>query len=419
MPAPRTLSWRMGVTLRRTATALTLASALAAAALTSAGAASAQSAAPAHDWASACAAAPAPDQAACLALVRTSVGHRPQAVFGPGAAPVGVGYGPSSLQSAYKVPSSTAGSGETVAVVDAYDDPVAQTDLNAYRSAWGLPGCAAGCFTKVNENGKASPLPRAARGTGWDVEESLDIEMVSAICPNCHILLVETNTADFADLGTGVNAAVRLGAVAISNSYGSPEAAKDTTFDSKYYNHRGVAIVAAAGDSGYGVGYPASSRYVTSAGGTSLVQASNSRGWQETVWTGTGSGCSSIEAKPSWQTDTGCSRRTDNDVAAVSDPDTGVAVYDTYSGSGFGGWGQVGGTSAASPIIASVFALAGKPVAGTYPSSYIYQHTSALFDVTSGFNGFCSPAYLCTAGAGYDGPTGWGTPDGTAAFTSG
>jgi hypothetical protein len=157
-------------------------------------------------------------------------------------------------------------------------------------------------------------------------------------------------------------------------------------------------------------------------GGTSLSTSSNSRGWTESVWgsssggEGTGSGCSADDAKPSWQTDTGCSKRTDNDVAADADPNTGLAVYDTYSE---GGWLEVGGTSASSPMIASVFALAGTPASGSYPSSYIYQHTSSLFDVTSGSDGSCSPSYLCTAGTGYDGPTGWGTPDGTAAFTSG
>jgi len=183
-----------------------------------------------------------------------------------------------------------------------------------------------------------------------------------------------------------------------------------------------VAVTASAGDSGYGVSYPAASPDVTSVGGTSLSTASNSRGWTETVWgsssggEGTGSGCSADSSKPSWQTDTGCSKRTDNDVAAVADPNTGLAVYDTYSQ---GGWLEVGGTSASSPIIASVFALAGTPAAGTYPSSYIYKHTSNLFDVTSGADGSCSPAYLCTGEVGYDGPTGWGTPDGTTAFSNG
>ena len=352
---------------------------------------------------------------ACLVLIRTNVRQR-QRSASPDAVPGGVGYGPSQLQSAYVLPSSTAGSGQTVAIVDAYDYPNAASDLAAYRSAAGLPACGTGCFSKVNQNGQASPLPAAAGSTGWDVEESLDIDMVSAICPLCHIILVEANSPTTQNLGTAVNSAVSLGAKFVSNSYGGSESSSDPSFDTSYYNHPGVAVTASAGDSGYGVEYPAASRYVTAVGGTSLATASNARGWSETVWNGTGSGCSADDAKPSWQTDTGCSRRTNNDVSAVADPNTGVAIYNTYSQ---GGWLEVGGTSASSPIIASTFALGGPPAAGTYPSSYPYQHTSSLFDVNSGSNGSCSPAYLCTGEAGYDGPTGLGTPDGTAAFASG
>ncbi|MGO9053348.1 MAG: putative Ig domain-containing protein [Streptosporangiaceae bacterium] len=409
--------------------------ALAVTGLTFAGSASAQQVRPAsaqvkaapaatsaaHDYKRACPVTTRPGRMACMVLVRTNVAQHAQAALGPDAAPVGDGYGPSSLQSAYALPSSTAGSGETVAVVDAYNDPNAASDLATYRSDWGLPACGTGCFEQVNEEGHTSPLPAAAGSTGWDVEESLDIDMVSAICPLCHIILVEANSADTADLGAGVNAAVSLGADFVSNSYGGSESSSDSTYDSEYYNHPGVAVTASAGDDGYGVSYPAASPDVTSVGGTSLSTASNSRGWTETVWgsssggEGTGSGCSADSSKPSWQTDTGCSKRTDNDVAADADPNTGLAVYDTYSE---GGWLEVGGTSASSPMIASVFALAGTPAAGTYPSSYIYKHTSSLFDVTSGANGSCSPAYLCRAEVGYDGPTGWGTPDGVTAFSS-
>ncbi len=367
-----------------------------------------------HDYAAACAKANA-GHMACLALVRTNVKPRRRAAH-PNAIPAGVGYGPSQLQSAYLLPSSTAGSGQTVAIVDAYNDPNAASDLATYRSSAGLPACGTGCFSVVNQNGAASPLPQSAGTTGWDVEESLDIDMVSAICPLCHIILVEANSPTTQNLGTAVNSAVSLGAKFVSNSYGGGESSSDPTFDSEFYNHAGVAVTASAGDSGFGVEYPAASQFVTAVGGTSLNTASNSRGWTETVWNGTGSGCSADDAKPSWQKDTGCARRTNNDVSAVADPNTGVAVYDTFSQ---GGWLEVGGTSASSPIIASVFALAGTPAAGTYPSSYPYSHTANLFDVTSGTNGTCSPAYLCTGEVGYDGPTGLGTPDGTAAFTSG
>jgi subtilase family serine protease len=183
--------------------------------------------------------------------------------------------------------------------------------------------------------------------------------MVSAICPNCHILLVEANSATTASLGTAVDTAVSEGAKYVSNSYGGPESAADPSFDSQYYQHSGVAVTASAGDSGYGVSYPAASQYVTAVGGTALTTAANSRGWTESAWgssaggEGTGSGCSADDAKPAWQTDTGCARRTDNDVAADADPNTGVAIYDSYDQNG---WLEVGGTSAASPIIASVFA---------------------------------------------------------------
>jgi hypothetical protein len=373
-----------------------------------------------HDYAAACATVVV-GKAACLALVRTNVKAHRSAIH-PDAIPSGVGYGPSQLQSAYALPSSTAGSGQTVAVVDAYNDPNATSDLATYRSAAGLPACGSGCFSVVNQNGAASPLPPNAGSNGWDVEESLDVDMVSAICPLCHIILVEATSASDANLGTAVNSAVNLGAKFVSNSYGGGESSSDTTFDTEYYKHPGVAVTASAGDNGYGVEYPAASQYVTAVGGTSLSTASNSRGWAETVWgsssggEGTGSGCSTVDPKPTWQTDTGCAKRTNNDVSAVADPNTGVAVYDSYSQ---GGWLEVGGTSASSPIIASVFALGGTPASGTYPSSYPYQHTANLYDVTSGANGSCSPAYLCHGETGYDGPTGLGTPDGTAAFTSG
>ncbi|HEX3647510.1 MAG TPA: putative Ig domain-containing protein, partial [Pseudonocardiaceae bacterium] len=319
-------------------------------------------------------------------------------------------------------PSSTAGSGQTVAIVDAFDDPNAASDLATYRSSWGLPACGTGCFSKVNQNGATSPLPQASGTTGWATEESLDIDMVSAICPNCHIILVEANSASNANLGAGVNAAVSLGAKYVSNSYGGPESTSDNSMDTQFYNHPGVAVTASAGDSGFGVSYPAASADVVAVGGTALSHATNARGWSESVWgssaggEGTGSGCAADSSKPSWQTDTGCSRRTDNDVAMDADPNTGVAVYDTYDQ---GGWLEVGGTSASSPMIAGVYALAGTPTAGTYPGSYIYQHTGNLFDVTTGADGSCSPAYLCTGEVGYDGPTGWGTPNGIAAFSNG
>lgn len=324
------------------------------------------------------------------------------------------GYNPPDLQSAYKLPSSTAGSGQTVAIVDAYDDPNAESDLGVYRSQFGIPACttANGCFRKVNQSGGTS-YPRA--NGGWAQEISLDLDMVSAVCPNCHILLVEASSSSLTNLGTAVNEAAKLGATEISNSYGGSESSSDTSYDSSYYNHPGIAITVSSGDSGYGVEYPAASQYVTAVGGTSLSRASNTRGWSETAWSSAGSGCSSYDAKPTWQKDTGCSKRAVADVSAVADPNTGVSVYDSYSYQGYSGWMVFGGTSVASPIIASVYALAGNAAGVTY-GSYPYSHTSSLNDVTSGSNGSCGGTYLCTAGTGYDGPTGLGTPNGTGAF---
>ena len=348
----------------------------------------------------------APGYAQCHAHVRTLDGQ-PE---GSGTAGVPAGYGPADLQSAYRLPSASAGQGQTIAVVDAYDDPTAQADMGVYRARYGLPACtsANGCFRKVDQRGG---IHFPSRNVGWAEEISLDLDMVSATCPNCHILLVEANSNSYADLAAAVDRAAAMGATVISNSYGGGEYAAEAT-DQQHYNHPGVAITASSGDGGYGVEYPASSQYVTAVGGTSLTRASNSRGWSETAWSGAGSGCSRYIVKPSWQQDTGCSRHTVVDVSAVADPSTGVAVYDTFRQ---GGWLVFGGTSVSAPIIASVYALAGN--ASTISAgSTSYANRSALFDVTSGSNGLCSAAYLCTAAAGYDGPTGNGTPNGTGAF---
>jgi subtilase family serine protease len=396
---------------KRAAYSIAAVAALAVSGLTVASPAGAQPATPASHGTHvsvtrSCATPAKPGLMACNALKVTSGTGITPSIFPSG-------YGPSDLHSAYALP-STGGSGATVAIVDAYDDPNAESDLATYRATYGLPSCttANGCFKKVNQNGSTTGLP--SPNAGWAEEESLDIDMVSAVCPSCHILLVEATSATMGNLGTAVNRAVTMGAKYVSNSYGGGESSADTSYDSSYFNHTGVAITVSSGDSGYGVEYPAASRYVTAVGGTSLRRASTARGWSETAWSGAGSGCSLYDGKPTWQHDTGCSRRTVADVSAVADPATGVAVYDTYGGDP--GWEVFGGTSVSSPIIASVYALAGTPSAGSYPSSFPYAHTGNLWDVTSGSNGSCSPAYLCTAGPGYDGPTGLGTPNGTAAF---
>ena len=361
-------------------------------------------------------AAPKRGFAACMSLLRTNVpAHR--GLFTHDTTPPG--YGPPDLQSAYSLPSATAGSGKTVAIVDAYDDPNAAADLATYRAQFGLPACttASGCFEKVNQEGQQGSYP--APDAGWATEESLDVDMVSAVCPSCHILLVEANSNSGSDMYAAEDEAVALGAKYVSNSWTSSEYSGETQAD-QYFNHPGVVITAAAGDSGYGVNYPAASPYVTAVGGTTLTKDSGvPRGWTETAWgsasggEGTGSGCSQYEPKPAWQHDSGCANRTVADVSAVADPNTGVAMYDSYSQSG---WLVVGGTSVATPVIASTYALAGAPEQGTNPASYPYLHSTGLNDVTSGADGTCTPSYLCTAGPGYDGPTGLGTPDGVTAF---
>jgi len=318
------------------------------------------------------------------------------------------GFGPADIRSAYSLTSSASG-GRTVAIVDAYNDPNAEVDLATYRRQYGLPACtsASGCFRKVDQNG-GTKYPRS--NGGWAQEISLDLDMVSAACPDCKIVLVEAKTASFANLGTAVNTAARLGAVAISNSYGGSD-----TPAASAYKHPGIAVTASTGDSGYGVQSPASYGTVVAVGGTSLTRNSSTRGWGETAWSGAGSGCSTLNAKPTWQTAvTKCSGKADADVSAVADPNTGVAVYDSYAYQGAKGWLVFGGTSASSPIVAGVYAMSGNT--SGYPASYTWAHSSSLNDVLSGSNGTCSTAIWCKAGTGWDGPTGLGTPRGTGGF---
>jgi subtilase family serine protease len=325
------------------------------------------------------------------------------------------GYGPPDLRAAYGL-TSNGSSAQTIAIVDAYDDKTAEADLGVYRSQYGLGACttANGCFKKVNQNGVQGSYP--SNNAGWGLEISLDLDMASAICPACKILLVEATNNQDANLYAAEDTAARLGATVISNSYGGAEAATETAND-VHFNHPGIAITVSSGDSGYGVEYPAASQYVTAVGGTTLTKSGST--FTESAWSGAGSGCSAYEPKPSWQKDTGCARRTVADVSAVADPNTGVAVYDSNCnsfqalvGQCFKGWGVVGGTSASSPIVAGVYALAANGGSAVTP----YNNAGALHDVTSGSNGSCGGSYLCTAGPGYDGPTGLGTPNGAGAF---
>jgi subtilase family serine protease len=353
-------------------------------------------------------ASPGPGFARCFAVVSVAPAHTAR-----GAPPAG--YGATDLESAYRLP-ITHGAGQVVAIVDAFDDPTAEADLAVYRSTNGLPPCASssGCFRKLNGKGNPGPYPQA--DPGWGIEISLDLDMVSAACPLCHIVLVEANTPEVHVLGRAENTAARLGVAAISNSYGLQEYNGMQAIAGDY-NHPGTAILVASGDFGFGpTNFPAVLSTVVAVGGTSLNKSTGGRGWTETAWFGSGSGCSAYIRKPSWQTDDHCSMRTVADVSADADSSPGLAVYDTSIPPGFDGldpgWITVGGTSAASPFVAGVVGLAGN--GNLLTPGLVYQHRNAFFDVVGGSNGYCGGDYLCNAVRGYDGPTGLGTPKGSA-----
>ncbi len=346
---------------------------------------------------------------------------------------------PQSLYAAYGLPNEApASSLQTIAVVDAYDDPTAEADLGVYDRQFALPPCTAanGCFRKLDQQGNPSPLP--PKQGGWDVEISLDVEMAHAICPGCRVLLVEADSEEFKDLGTAVNAAVAAGATEISNSYAGPEEAGYITQDAGYYDHPGVVLTVASGDYGYlnddrsfeagTMNFPADSPDVVAVGGTELTESGES--WTSTAWDEGGSGCSDLFTAPPWQSEvadiaaTGCAgERSIADVAAIGDPETGVDVYDsTPNGEGYPtGWGVWGGTSVASPIVAAEFALAGGSRGVAYPAATLYSHLGDgedLYDVVSGSNGTCGGDSSCNAEVGYDGPTGLGSPIGLGAFST-
>jgi hypothetical protein len=419
-------------------------------------------------------------------------------VTAPSPAAGDYGLRPQDLHSAYQLPSSVTGT-QTIALVDAYNDPTAETDLKAYDAEFGLPECTAGdgCFKQVNQNGEAGnpPFPKttkeletarkgtrakreeAAEATGWGLEISLDIEVAHGMCQSCKILLVEADTPSYEDLERAEQSAAALGAGEISNSWAGPETGETPELESAGpFNHPGIVITAAAGDDGYlnwdaesssergYANFPASSPHVVAVGGTRLSLGTNDEWASETVWNGdgaTGGGCSVVFTAPPWQQSlsdwsaVGCAaKRAVADVAADADPYTGVAVHDTSPECEYryeeGGvkhvvyWCTIGGTSVASPLIASVFALAGGADGAAYPAETLYENErkspGSLHDVTIGSNGECSKPFLeeglsacasaeeaaascaskaiCLAGAGYDGPTGVGTPNGIAAFES-
>jgi hypothetical protein len=373
----------------------------------------------------------APASGKASAASQASGAAQPSAAGPPSGA-----YGAKVLQKSYFLGAQSmtkpTGGTDTVAVVDAYNDPHAAGDLAVYRAKYGLPICtvSTGCLKIVGQDG-GSKLPAADPTGDWALEESLDLDMVSAVCPYCKILLVEAKSELIKDLAAAEKYAAAH-ASAVSNSWGSgAEFVGENSFDAAFFKP-GVAITASAGDDGYGTQWPAASPYVTAVGGTSLQGATTTNAGHQTAWEGTGSGCSALEPRPSWQASVvpgGCLNRTEADVSAVADPDHGVAIYDSVRyGSGSGAsapkWTSVGGTSVGAPVIAAAYALAdistGKPgtglIPGTLPAAYPYRSRLDFTDISAGSNGTCESGrrYLCRAAAGFDGPTGLGTPNGTS-----
>ncbi|HEY1879461.1 MAG TPA: S53 family peptidase [Caulobacteraceae bacterium] len=334
------------------------------------------------------------------------------------------GFGSATLRAAYGI-TGMGSSSTIVAIVDAYGYPNAASDLAVYRQTMGLPACTttSGCLTIVNQTG-GNRLPKT--NTGWDQEQALDLDMVSSMCPNCRILLVQASSTSYANLGQAVNTAANRGALVISNSYGGGEGG--TTSYEPDYNHPGVTVTASAGDSGYGAQFPATSPHVVAAGGTSLTMNGNSY-LSESVWSGTGSGCSTVYNAPSWQVGTAahsaCTRRMETDVSAVADPNTGVAVYGPPGGTR-SAWMVFGGTSVSAPLLGGIYGEVGANCGSTDPNNVASYCASKLYtngvagtgfhDVTMGSNGSCGGTYFCTAETGYDGPTGWGSPNTATAF---
>ena len=401
------------------------------------------------------------------------------------------GLRPSDLHSAYDLPTTAQGA-QTVAIVDAYNDLAAEEDLATYTKEFSLPSCTAGegCFAKVNQKGETANLPfpktakeleTARKGThaqqeeaeealGWALEISLDIEVTRAVCQSCHIVLVEASNPTYENLETAERTAATLGAGEISNSWGGSEHGVTVEEERKSpFDHPGLVITAASGDDGYldwgdsekgYAEYPASSPHVVAVGGTRLTLTESDAWAGEAVWNGYGAGgggCSVVfpaqpfqRGVPDWSS-VGCGeKRAVNDVSAVADPYTGLAVYDSgvdceyeFEGRFTSHWCTIGGTSLSTPLIAATFALAGGAHGVEYPAQSLYEgelrSPGSLHDITEGSNGECKKGYskktglsdctaaeeaqrscsskaICLAGVGYDGPTGVGTPDGLTDF---
>ncbi len=358
----------------------------------------------------------------CLVVFRPQFSvNRAIAAGLTGTAATPKGWGPRQLERAYRLPVNRR-SHQVVAVSIAYDTPRLAQYLAVYRQHYGLPPCTVhnGCLRKVNQKGHASPLPPSGVGSGWDLEATLDVSMISAACPHCRILVVEADDSSIASLARTEDTAARMGAQVISNSYGARESGYSQQF-ARAYRHRGHVITVSTGDYGFtAASFPANLTSVTAVGGTVLHQASNRRGWSERVWNVSfagagGSGCSAYVPKPPWQHGRACPGRTAADVAAVA---WNIPIFNKN----YGGWVTVGGTSVAAPLVAGIYGLAGN--AAAIRPGYEYRHPRDLFDITRGNNAWfvpepkavCGDSYLCVAAKGYDAPTGLGTPDGTGAF---
>jgi subtilase family serine protease len=348
----------------------------------------------------------------------------------PAAGALPPGYGPTQFHGAYSLPTA-APLAQTIAIVDAYDDPSVRNDLTVYDRTFGIPdlptcpntsNSTTSCFLKVNQQGSTSRLPGA--NSGWALEISLDVETAHQICQTCKVVLVEASSASSANLDAAETTAVKLGATEISNSWGTNGEYTGEVSENVYFNHPGIAITVASGDNGYErFGFPAASPDVIDAGGTTLTLGAGNAYGSEKAWSGSGSGCSLLFSAQAWQLGasgwlaTGCgSFRGVADVAADADPSTGASVYDTTRYGGRSGWFQVGGTSLASPLIAGVYALAGNAAGASYPASLAYASPTQLHDVIEGpATGNCSTT-ACKAAVGYDGPTGLGSPNGLGGF---
>ncbi len=419
---------------------------------------------------------PAPGEASCSALGRVLVPAREAGNPGvqalastaatQGEGPAG-GFTPAQLARVYGFDPQEGGAGQTVAVVDAYNDPNIEADLKAFNQQYGLPECTAAenCFRRVGQTGSTGELPKNDK-EGWSVETSLDVEMVHSACRKCHILLVEAESAALVNLAAATKTAAAMGAQEISNSYGAHELGRVGSAEASDYNDPGVVIAAATGDDGWdgwedepsreSPEFPASMPTVVAVGGTTLELGPAGDRARERVWNShghgaSGGGCSTVFAAPFWQryapgyAATGCGdKRLNADVSAVANPETGFDIYDSYDCGpnceefiGTGGWATIGGTSVGTPLISGMYALAGGADGIPYPALTLYAHLgdASLFDVTEGGNGYCDlegrachanasfeeivdceGTSSCNAAVGFDGPSGVGSPASLEAF---